>query len=578
MAYLVAKYCLVFLITGLFGFIVGRWSVRRLFVDVTDSYQTLSETSKAATDAPWEEFRQRFDDINGNVRNIVRNEFRAHPFPEVPRALFSKLENALAEIKHSITQLPAPERVDLSPVEHEIQQLNHTLDNLSQNVTDKVATHDDIDSLGRILEKQLAQLAGDVAAIPEPRDPAIIDLTPLEQQIADLHIALESLPPPEAVNLKPLETRLTNFQQQLSKLPGELAEELTAGPASLTAVTTELATLQQQIALLVSKTHVPDANIIEIANKLAALDELIATTVGESKNAVDFKPLYERIDHLENLLNSGNATSVETAENGLVLQGQLAEIHASINALGEPKDAPPPGNILNALGDIEGHIKEMLSQHAQMSEATANIDKRLKRHENSFEILLERPPTTAVDLSPLDRKVESIRKNLKLADVKRDEFEQSIFPQQMAVLQNNLESQHAQRLEQLAPLDERLTQIHNKLSALNALAPESISENGSRPSIGPKLLKRPEFGKKDNLQQIAGIGPKLEQSLNKLGVYYYWQIAAWNKRDIRAVDANLEAFRGRIERDDWVSQAKMLRKLSHASRPPSGREMAQKLN
>ena len=174
--------------------------------------------------------------------------------------------------------------------------------------------------------------------------------------------------------------------------------------------------------------------------------------------------------------------------------------------------------------------------------------------------------------------VDSLRDEIQVSAEERREFEQSTFSKRFDQLENTLETRHAAQLKQMAPIDQRLSEIHNKLSALNALAPEVISENGSRPSIGPKLLKRPEFGKKDNLQQIAGIGPKLEQSLNKLGVYYYWQIAAWNKRDIRTVDANLEAFRGRIERDDWVSQAKLLRKLSHASRPPSGREMAQKLN
>ncbi|MGR8950246.1 MAG: hypothetical protein ACU84Q_19550, partial [Gammaproteobacteria bacterium] len=90
MAYLVAKYCLVFLCTALLGFLIGRWSVKRLFVDVTDSFHTLAETSRAATNAPWDELRARFDDINGNVRNIVRNELRAHSYPEVPRALFTK--------------------------------------------------------------------------------------------------------------------------------------------------------------------------------------------------------------------------------------------------------------------------------------------------------------------------------------------------------------------------------------------------------------------------------------------------------------------------------------------------------
>ena len=147
--------------------------------------------------------------------------------------------------------------------------------------------------------------------------------------------------------------------------------------------------------------------------------------------------------------------------------------------------------------------------------------------------------------------------------------------QQLATL---ITDSHQRQRSDLSPLDQKLDKIQARLSALNEDHSGAIPENGRRPSIGPKLLKRAEFGRKDKLQEIAGIGPKLEQSLNKLGVYYYWQIAAWDKRDIRAVDANLEAFRGRIERDDWVRQAKSLRKLAHAAPVPSGRELAQKLN
>jgi len=139
-------------------------------------------------------------------------------------------------------------------------------------------------------------------------------------------------------------------------------------------------------------------------------------------------------------------------------------------------------------------------------------------------------------------------------------------------------NEHRQ-LDQFEPIDEKLSHIQAQLSALNSMSMKSNSEpTRTGPSIGPKLLNRAEFGRKDKLQEITGIGPKLERTLNRLGVYYYWQIAAWDKRDIRAVDANLETFRGRIERDDWVRQAKRLRKGLHAAPQPAGRELASKLN
>mgnify|MGYP002713209550 CR=1 FL=1 len=64
-------------------------------------------------------------------------------------------------------------------------------------------------------------------------------------------------------------------------------------------------------------------------------------------------------------------------------------------------------------------------------------------------------------------------------------------------------------------------------------------------------------GLADDLKKISGVGPVIEQKLNDLGVYHYWQIAAFSKDDIQEVDDSLN-FKGRIERDDWVSQAKTL--------------------
>ena len=57
---------------------------------------------------------------------------------------------------------------------------------------------------------------------------------------------------------------------------------------------------------------------------------------------------------------------------------------------------------------------------------------------------------------------------------------------------------------------------------------------------------------------IKGIGPKLEQLCNSLGFYHFDQIAAWTASEIAWVDENLEGFKGRVTRDEWVSQAKVL--------------------
>ncbi|WP_283194796.1 5' DNA nuclease [Rhizobium sp. AN80A] len=63
--------------------------------------------------------------------------------------------------------------------------------------------------------------------------------------------------------------------------------------------------------------------------------------------------------------------------------------------------------------------------------------------------------------------------------------------------------------------------------------------------------------KADDLKQISGIGPKLEQVLNARGVRTLAVIAAWSDADVARLDAEL-GFDGRIARDGWVAQAKAL--------------------
>ncbi len=64
-------------------------------------------------------------------------------------------------------------------------------------------------------------------------------------------------------------------------------------------------------------------------------------------------------------------------------------------------------------------------------------------------------------------------------------------------------------------------------------------------------------GEADDLTQIKGVGEELIKRLEKIGVTQFEQIANWSDDDIANVDEVL-SFKGRIEREDWVNQAKAL--------------------
>lgn len=81
---------------------------------------------------------------------------------------------------------------------------------------------------------------------------------------------------------------------------------------------------------------------------------------------------------------------------------------------------------------------------------------------------------------------------------------------------------------------------------------------GKNEGTRPAALDGPRGGKADNLKEIKGVGPKMEKLCNSLGFYHFDQIAAWTPDEVAWVDANLEGFKGRVTRDTWVAQAKIL--------------------
>ncbi len=85
-----------------------------------------------------------------------------------------------------------------------------------------------------------------------------------------------------------------------------------------------------------------------------------------------------------------------------------------------------------------------------------------------------------------------------------------------------------------------------------AVAAETEAPAGSR---GKTYESAPD--KVDDLKVISGVGPAIEEKLNGFGIYTYEQIANWNADNVATFD-DLLSFKGRIDRDDWISQAKEL--------------------
>ncbi|MGX5722032.1 NADH-quinone oxidoreductase subunit E [Shinella zoogloeoides] len=99
----------------------------------------------------------------------------------------------------------------------------------------------------------------------------------------------------------------------------------------------------------------------------------------------------------------------------------------------------------------------------------------------------------------------------------------------------------------------------------DASAKQPIAAAVGKPSLEdknrPAGIERPAT--LDDLKLISGVGPKIEGILHELGIFTFAQVAGWKKAEREWVDLYLN-FKGRIERDDWVKQAKALAKGGEA--------------
>ncbi len=115
------------------------------------------------------------------------------------------------------------------------------------------------------------------------------------------------------------------------------------------------------------------------------------------------------------------------------------------------------------------------------------------------------------------------------------------------------------------PASDEIKEVISETAAADGAGKAPKAPAAAQPSLDDK--NRPASVEKpatpDDLKMISGVGPKIEGILNGLGIYTFAQIAGWKKAEREWVDGYLK-FAGRIERDDWVKQAKALAKGGEA--------------
>lgn len=350
---------------------------------------------------------------------------------------------------------------------------------------------------------------------------------------------IDALPQPKETDLSPVYQRLDGVSTLIERFP--------------TPEKVDLGTLESRIDALTSKVAgIPEpADISPLQDKLAALE----TAIREVPGPADMTPIEDRLSKLGAAVAGIPKPEPQKELDLEPVKKELATLQRQIQAL--PK--------------VETHGPVDITPIARRIDA---VEQRITRI----------PAPEKVDLTPVGRKIDQLEQRIAQLP-KAEKVDLNPVSHKIDRLEQRIGRMPAPDKIDLQPIDRRLRGIETEIARVSkkverpakvktASAPRKKAATSRRARAErrpgePTILSAALYGKKDDLKQISGVGPKLERLLNRNGVYYFWQVASWSRQDIDVIDKRLDAFKGRISRDNWVTQAKQLRKSPAAAQMPA---------
>ena len=187
------------------------------------------------------------------------------------------------------------------------------------------------------------------------------------------------------------------------------------------------------------------------------------------------------------------------------------------------------GLLRERLDQVQAELTACTNERERLTDANAELSGKLRGIETS---------RVSVFAPPLDLELESP------SALKPEPQEQA----EPSVASGPIEEPEPERGE----IDEPVS------SEADELQQSTESDEPGAPVSAPATLLAERPDEVDNLKRIKGIGPKMERILNDKGVYLFQQLANFSSSDVAWVNEAIDAFPGRIERDNWVAQAQSL--------------------
>ena len=487
----------------------------------------------------------RAQDIEDNWQNKLKDcESRL----ETRDAELMSANQSLQQLKDEMAQVDG-QRVTLQT---ELDEADADIRDLSQNVS---ATETDFVEYQKIKEEEIKRLQWRIAELEQQTgqlercDASLQDmegrLTATEAEKDEVLFSLQA----RIRQLEPLPSQVQERDNRIRALQGEIDEH----NKQLEKNKEEVTRLQGRIAELESsKTDVSmqsptdrckaslaekEAEVIRLSSRLAGLERVQEEV--RKRDAViqalesDLQSASKAKD-TESFHNRSCVSQLQEATSKIQEQnGEIISLKDKLAATFQKKDEETNAleqkvlqleNLARQAEKYQSTIHYLESKYRAMLAEKDDAISRLKKHVTGRDVSQERQSAKDQSAPQVDRLEENTAGDTTDSGLTPDAGE--IFS-----LRQTLQTRE-HRIKELEDLLDR----SGKASEPNA------------PAERPQCM--------DDLKIIHGIGPMIEQTLNRQGITTFRQIAEFTQEDIERVSGLLENFKDRVMRDDWVGQAK----------------------
>lgn len=311
---------------------------------------------------------------------------------------------------------------------------------------------------------------------------------------------------------------------------------------------TEIESLRAKVNALTKNSFVLGEERDELKNKLArsmglvnTAKQQLTTQQAEFTKASDFYKgqLEGAVEQRTALERKVEDSKSENASLRNLLMSSKAEYESVSNLLATAQSR------LDHLDEMEQKVIELEAENAELRQETTHARRRVDALLREID-----------EMDSLKVQNKELAHCLKSMETSRKQYEQDAL---------RYRNQYEQSEKQSETLRFKLGDIEKNWAEMqrngNGAINDDAQPNNALPPFG---LDEPQ-GEPDDLTEIVGIGKVFEETLHSLGVYHFRQIAAFGPTEIARINAELKEFKGRIEHDDWIGQAKELHFGKHGN-------------